>query len=83
MNCAEKYYEWEKYNKAIGRMLFAIVDSLRPRGYYDEKYQYHEIPRHADEEDEYFVRAHLREMKEHWHEVSERKRNDGLVLNTH
>ena len=95
MNCAERYYAWEKYDKTIDRMLFDIVDSLRPRGYYDEKYQYHEITRPTDEEDEYikeladllrtaryFTRGHLRELKEHWHEVCERERNDGLVLNT-
>lgn len=96
MNRSEKYYEWEKYDKVIGRMIFDIIDSLRPRGYYDEKYQYHEIPRPTDEEDEYlkelaellrttryFTRAHMHELKGQWHEVCERKRNDGLVHNTH
>ena len=53
MNCAEKFYAWEKYDKTIDRMLFDIADSLHPRGYYDEKYQYHEISRPTDEEDEY------------------------------
>ncbi len=38
--------------KVIGRMLFDISDILRLRGYYDESYQYHEIPRQTDEEDD-------------------------------